>query len=382
MDFNLTSEQTMLADSLHRYLARSYALSARRAAMAEPRGFSADHWQAYADMGVLALNVPEAHGGLATSVGNPLDTMVVMKAFGRALVVEPFWMTAVVAANAIALSDNEALKADLLPSIADGSLVISLAALEHGGRYDFNHVVTAASPSAGGWRLAGKKAVVLHGAQADKLIVSARTHGGSAAADGIALFVVERDAAGVRALDSATVDGFRSAEITLDGVDVPASALLADGARGAAILERTSELASAALVAEALGIVEALTETTNEYLKTRRQFGVPIGKFQALQHRVADMLVCVEQVRAMAALAATKVSLDDARARARAIAAARAMIAEAGRFVMKNAVQLHGGMGVTDELIVSHHVKRLTMLNRTYGDYEHHLARYAALMDA
>jgi len=382
MDFNLSQEQTMLADSLRRYLAKSYQMPARKAAMAEAKGFSADHWQAYADMGVLALNVPEAHGGLASGAGNPLDTMVVMKEFGRALVVEPFWMTAVVAANAIALCDNAPLQAELLPAIGDGSLLVSLAALEHGGRYDFNHVATTATATHGGFRLAGRKAVVLHGGQADRLIVSARTNGATSDPGGVALFLVDAKAAGLGIFDTATVDGLRSAEIRLDGVEVPATAQLASGDRGAELLEHVGELAGAALCAEALGIVEALTETTNEYLKTRRQFGVPIGKFQALQHRVADMLVCVEQVRAMASLAATKVALADTRARRKAIAAARVAIADASRFVSKNAVQLHGGMGVTDELIVSHHVKRLAMLNQTYGDYEHHLARYAALMDA
>ena len=383
MDFNFTQEQTLLEDSLRRYLARSYGLPARRAAIAAPNGYSTEHWQAYADMGVLALNVPEAHGGLAAGAGgNPLDTLVVMREFGRALVVEPLWMSAVVCANAIALGGTDAQQAKLLPELADGSKVFALAALEPGGRYDANHVATTATATAGGFTLSGRKAVVLHGAQADHLIVSARVAGSVAEAEGIALFIVDRSAPGLRALDSATVDGLRAAEITLDGVVVPQLALLAGGTGGAAALERTIQLAGAALCAEALGIVEALIEATNEYLKTRKQFGVPIGKFQALQHRVADMLVCVEQVRAMAYFAAVKVGLDDAGARRSAIAAARATIAEAGRFVGKHAVQLHGGMGVTDELAVSHYVKRLTMLNQTFGDYEHHLAQYAEGMAA
>ena len=354
MDFNFTQEQTLLADSLRRYLAKSYALPARRQAIAAPSGYSAEHWQAYADMGMLALNVPEAHGGLAAGPGgNPLDTLVVMREFGRGLVVEPLWMSAVVCANAIALSGSDAHHTALLPALADGSEVFALGALEPGGRYDFNHVATTASASGDGFKLSGRKAVVLHGAQAEHLIVSARVSGKVADANGVALFVVERNAPGLRAFDYATVDGLRAAEITLDGVVVPQSAMLADETRGTAVLERTIQLAGAALCAEALGIVEALTDTTNEYLKTRKQFGVPIGKFQALQHRVADMLVCVEQIRAMAC-----------------------------RFVGKNAVQLHGGMGVTDELIVSHYVKRLTMLNQTFGDYEHHLAQYAEAMTA
>jgi alkylation response protein AidB-like acyl-CoA dehydrogenase len=383
MDFNFTEEQTLLADSLRRYLAKSYALPARRQAIAAQAGYSAEHWQAYADMGVLALNVPEVHGGLAAGPGgNPLDTLVVMRELGRGLVVEPLWMSAIVCANAIALGGSDAQQSALLPALADGSEIFALGALEPGGRYDLNHVATTATASGDRYQLSGRKAVVLHGAQADHLIVSARMTGNVADASGIALFVVDRNAPGLHAFDYATVDGLRSAEITLDGVAVPQSALLADGTRGAAVLERTIQLAGAALCAEALGIVEALTESTNEYLKTRKQFGAPIGKFQALQHRVADMLVCVEQVRAMAYFAAVKVSLEDAEARRNAIAAARATIAEAGRFVGRNAVQLHGGMGVTDELIVSHYVKRLTMLNQTFGDYEHHLAQYAEAMTA
>ena len=383
MDFNFTQEQTLLEDSLRRYLAKSYGLPARRKAIAAAIGYDVEHWQAYADMGVLALNVPEAHGGLAAGPGgNPLDTLVVMRELGRALVVEPLWMSAVVCANAIALGGTDAQQAKLLPELADGSKVFALAALEPGGRYDANHVATTATAGGGGFTLSGRKAVVLHGAQADRLIVSARVAGSVTDAEGIALFVVDRAARGLRALDSATVDGLRAAEITLDAVEVPQAAMRASNTGGAAVLERTIPLAGAALCAEALGIVEALIEATNEYLKTRKQFGVPIGKFQALQHRVADMLVCVEQVRAMAYFAAVKVGLEDAGARRSAIAAARAANAEAGRFVGKNAVQLHGGMGVTDELAVSHYVKRLTMLNQTFGDYEHHLAQYAEAMSA
>ena len=383
MDFHFTQEQTLLADSLRRYLARSYALPARRQAIAAPGGYSAVHWQAFADIGVLALNVPEAHGGLAAGPGgNPLDTLVVMRELGRGLVVEPLWMSAVVCANAIALGGSDAQQSVLLPALADGTKIFALGALEPGGRYDPYHVATTAVTSGDGFKLTGRKAVVLHGAQADNLLVSARISGKLDDANGIALFVLDRNTPGLRAMDCATVDGLRAAEITLDGVFAPQSALLTDGTRGGGVLEHTIQLAGAALCAEALGIVEALTETTNEYLKTRKQFGVPIGKFQALQHRVADMLVCVEEVRAMAYYAAVKVGLEDAPARRSAIAAARATIAEAGRFVGRNAVQLHGGMGVTDELIVSHYVKRLTMLNQTFGDYDHHLAQYAAAMSA
>ena len=394
MDFSFSHEQTQIGDSLRRYLAKSYALPDRMRATEARRGFDDEHWNAFADMGILALNVPEAHGGLASDDGNPIDTLVVMREMGRGLCVEPVWMSGIVCANLIALSGNGALQAALLPSLADGTAVFALAALEHGGRYDFDHVATRAVRGADGYALSGKKSVVLHGGQADTLLVTARVstaESGAArsaadpvasTADNIAIFVVDRNAPGVHVLDYQTVDELRGAEITFNGVTVAAGAMLVDGANGSAILARAIERANAALCAEALGIVEALTDATNEYLKTRKQFGVPIGKFQALQHRVADMLVSVEQVRAMAYYAAAKVTVGDRDERGRAIAAARAAVAEASKFVSKNAVQLHGGMGVTDELVVSHYVKRLTMLNQTYGDYEHHLAAYAALMEA
>ena len=376
MDFSFSHEQTQIGDSLRRYLAKSYALPDRMRATEARRGFDDEHWNAFADMGILALNVPEAHGGLAADDGNPLDTLVVMREMGRGLCVEPVWMSGVVCANLIALSGNAALQTALLPSLADGTAVFTLAALEHGGRYDFDHVTTRAERNADGYALTGRKAVVLHGAQADKLLVTARLSGGD-----IAVFVVDRHAPGVHVLDYQTVDELRGADITLNGVSVAADAMLVDGEHGSAIVARAVERANAALCAEALGIVEALTDATNEYLKTRKQFGVPIGKFQALQHRVADMLVSVEQVRAMAYYAAAKVTVVDRDERARAIAAARAAVAEASKFVSRNAVQLHGGMGVSDELVVSHYVKRLTMLNQTYGDYEHHLAAYAERME-
>ena len=376
MDFSFSHEQTQIGDSLRRYLAKSYALPDRMRATEARRGFDDEHWNAFADMGILALNVPEAHGGLAADDGNPLDTLVVMREMGRGLCVEPVWMSGVVCANLIALSGNAALQTALLPSLADGTAVFTLAALEHGGRYDFDHVTTRAERNADGYALTGRKAVVLHGAQADKLLVTARLSGGD-----IAVFVVDPHAPGVHVLDYQTVDELRGADITLNGVSVAADAMLVDGEHGSAIVARAVERANAALCAEALGIVEALTDATNEYLKTRKQFGVPIGKFQALQHRVADMLVSVEQVRAMAYYAAAKVTVVDRDERARAIAAARAAVAEASKFVSRNAVQLHGGMGVSDELVVSHYVKRLTMLNQTYGDYEHHLAAYAERME-
>ena len=385
MDFSFSHEQTQIGDSLRRYLVKSYALPDRMRATEARRGFDDEHWNAFADMGILALNVPEAHGGLASGDGNPVDTLVVMREMGRGLCVEPVWMSGVVCANLIALSGNEALQSALLPSLADGTAVFSLAALEPGGRFDFEHVTTRAERNADGYALTGKKAVVLHGGQADKLLVTARiSEAGSTntnSADNIAVFVVDRHAPGVHVLDYQTVDELRGADIALNCVTVAADAMLVDGANGSLVVARAVERANAALCAEALGIVEALTEATNEYLKTRKQFGVPIGKFQALQHRVADMLVSVEQVRAMAYYAAAKVTVIDRDERARAIAAARAAVAEASKFVSKNAVQLHGGMGVTDELIVSHYVKRLTMLNQTYGDYEHHLAAYAELME-
>ncbi|MBK7134848.1 MAG: acyl-CoA dehydrogenase family protein [Rhodocyclales bacterium] len=368
MDFNYTDEQNALRDTLSRYIAKDYPFEARRALAKSADGFSRDHWKQFADLGLLALPFPEDFGGMN---GNGVDTMLVMEAFGRGLVLEPYLATVVVAGHLIRDAGSAAQKEALLPSIASGELMLALAHYERGARYEVSRVDTAAKADGGGWTLSGAKAVVLGGGAADKLLVSAGT------GKGISLFLVDAKAAGVSVRSYMTQDGGRAAEIALDNVAVGKDALV--GPEGGALpaIERALDYGIAAMCAESVGIMAALDEATLEYLKTRKQFGQPIGRFQALQHRMVDMVIATEQARSMAMMAAVKADSPDAAGRRRAISAARAYIGQQARFVGQQAVQLHGGMGVVDELNVSHYFKRLTMINATFGDVDHHLGLFS-----
>ena len=368
MDFNYTDEQNALRDTLSRFIAKDYPFEARRALAKSADGFSRDHWKQFADLGLLALPFPEDFGGMN---GNAVDTMLVMEAFGRGLVLEPYLATVVVAGHLIRDAGSAAQKEALLPSIASGELMLALAHYERGARYEVSRVDTAAKADGGGWTLSGAKAVVLGGGAADKLLVSAGT------GKGISLFLVDTKAAGVSVRSYMTQDGARAAEVRLDNVSVGADAIV--GAQDAALpaIERALDYGIAALCAESVGIMAALDEATLEYLKTRKQFGQPIGRFQALQHRMVDMVIATEQARSMAMMAAVKADSTDAAERRRALSAARAYIGQQARFVGQQAVQLHGGMGVVDELNVSHWFKRLTMINATFGDVDHHLGLFS-----
>jgi alkylation response protein AidB-like acyl-CoA dehydrogenase len=368
MDFNYTDEQNALRDTLSRFIAKDYPFEARRALAKSAEGFSRDHWKQFADLGLLALPFPEDFGGMN---GNAVDTMLVMEAFGRGLVLEPYLATVVVAGHLIRDAGSVALKEALLPSIAGGELMLALAHYERGARYEVSRVDTAAKADGGGWTLSGAKAVVLGGGAADKLLVSAGT------GKGISLFLVDTKAAGVSVRSYMTQDGARAAEVRLDNVSVGADAIVGaqDGALPA--IERALDYGIAAMCAESVGIMAALDEATLEYLKTRKQFGQPIGRFQALQHRMVDMVIATEQARSMAMMAAVKADSTDAAERRRALSAARAYIGQQARFVGQQAVQLHGGMGVVDELNVSHWFKRLTMINATFGDVDHHLGLFS-----
>jgi len=368
MDFNYTDEQNALRDTLSRFIAKDYPFEARRALAKSADGFSRDHWKQFAELGLLALPFPEDFGGMN---GNAVDTMLVMEAFGRGLVLEPYLATVVVAGHLIRDAGSAAQKEALLPSIASGELMLALAHYERGARYEVSRVDTAAKADGGGWTLSGAKAVVLGGGAADKLLVSAGT------GKGISLFLVDTKAAGVSVRSYMTQDGARAAEVRLDNVSVGADAIV--GAQDAALpaIERALDYGIAALCAESVGIMAALDEATLEYLKTRKQFGQPIGRFQALQHRMVDMVIATEQARSMAMMAAVKADSTDAAERRRALSAAKAYIGQQARFVGQQAVQLHGGMGVVDELNVSHWFKRLTMINATFGDVDHHLGLFS-----
>jgi alkylation response protein AidB-like acyl-CoA dehydrogenase len=374
MDFDLTDEQKALQDTLARFIEKDYTFDIRKPITKAAEGYSKDKWKQLADLGLLALPFPEAHGGMD---GTAVDTMLVMQLLGRGLVVEPYLSTVILCGGLIRDAGGEAQKAAVLPAVAEGKMILALAHYERGGRYELAAVTSTARPEAGGYVLNGAKGVVLQGEVAGKLIVSARTSGKSGDAGGISLFLIDRTAAGITARGYRTQDGGRAAEIELNNVKVAKDALIGAEGKGLPIVERALDIANAALCAETVGIMIAVNETTLEYLKTRKQFGQAIGKFQALQHRMADMVIWAEQAKSMMMLAAVKAGSNDAAERSRAISGARAYVTQAARFVGQNAVQLHGGMGVTDEMKIAHYFKRLTMIASQFGDGDWHMAKFS-----
>jgi alkylation response protein AidB-like acyl-CoA dehydrogenase len=374
MDFNLTEEQTAIQDSLKRYLAKDYAFEQRRALTKTPLGHSAEAWATYAELGILALPFPESAGGLG---GNAVDTMLIAETLGASLALEPFLSTVVLAGSLINEIGTPAQRDTLLAGITQGALQVALAHSEPGARYATNHVAATAKKDGAGWSLGGHKAVVLGAPSADKLLVSARTSGSAFDANGVSLFVVDAKAAGITVRAYATQDSQRAGEVLLKDVKVGADALVGAVNQALPAIEHAIDRGIAALCAEAVGVMAALNAATLEYLKTRKQFGQPIGKFQALQHRMAEMAIATEHARSMALLAAVKVESADVAERRRNVSAAKAYIGQSARTVGQGAVQMHGGMGVTDELIVSHFFKRLTVINATFGDADHHLGKFS-----
>jgi len=373
MDFNFKEEQLQLADALKRWIGRDYGFEARRAIIESSEGSSGAAWAQIAELGLTALPLPEAHGGFD---GGAVDMFVVMQELGRGLVVEPYFATVM---GAEFLKRGGAHGA-LLDQIAGGALKLACALGERQSRHDLRDIATRAEPDGDGWRLRGEKKVVLHGAQAGVLVISSRTAGAQRDADGITLFAVPIDAPGLQITGYRALDGQRAADVRLDGVRVGPGDVIGQVGAGWAILDAVADYGAGLLCAEAVGAMDALFAATLDYLKTRQQFGVPIGKFQALQHRMADMYIHLEQARSMALLAA--VALDNAQGgdegRRRAVSAAKYRVGLAARFVGQQAVQLHGGMGVTDELPAAHWFKRLSTIELTLGDADHHLARFMA----
>lgn len=371
MDFNLTQEQTQFADALRRWVEKDYNFEQRKHIINSAAGVSADAWNALTELGALALPVPEQQGGFN---GNAIDMLVIMQELGRGLVIEPYFAT-VFAAEFLKHAGNQPA---LLEQVAGGTLSLASALAEKQSRYDLFDITTSASKNAAGYLIDGVKTVVLHGAQAGQLIVSARSSGAQRDTAGISLFVVDANTPGISRRDYRTIDGYRAADISFSQVQVPPSALLGAADAGWQMLDAVADYGTTLLCAEAIGVMEAIFAATLEYLKTRQQFGVPIGKFQTLQHRMAEMFMEMEQARSMATLAAVKVSSDDAEERRRTVSAAKARIGQAARYIGQQAVQLHGGMGVTNELPAAHMFKRLTMIELSLGDTDHHLARFVA----
>ena len=373
MDFDFTSEQTQLADTVRRFVEKDYGFETRKHIVATQAGTSDAVWKQLVDLGLTALPLPEEQGGFG---GTAVDMLLVMQELGRGLMAEPYFAT-VFAAEFIKRAGNASQKG-LLERVANGSVKLAAALGERESRFDLLDVATTAVASDGGFVVSGRKAVVPFGAQADTLIVSARTSPASATGGSLSLFIVDAHAKGVAIRDFRSLDGTRVAEIEFEDVALGADALL--GERGAAgpIIDAVADYGVALLCAEAVGAMEALNAATLEYARTRKQFGQPIACFQVLQHRMVEMFMHLEQARSMAYLAAVKVDSTDAGERRRAASAAKVRIGQAARYIGQQAVQIHGGMGVTNELPAVHLFKRLTMIELTLGDTDHHLARFVA----
>lgn len=373
MDIQLTEEQELLRSSLQRLLRDQYDFEARRKIVATEEGWSRSHWNQFAEMGLLAAPFSEAVGGLG---GGAVATMIVMQEFGRNLVVEPYFETVVLAGGLIEDAGTDAQKEDYLPPIMAGESIWALAWTEGHSRYDLNNVGTSAKSTGDGYVLNGAKAAVIGAPWADKLIVSARTSGNQRDREGISLFVVDREAAGVHLQSFQTIDGRRAAEILLKDVHVPASALLGEKGSGVAALEACRDRAIAALCAEATGAMTELNSATLEYSKTRKQFGATLGSFQVLQHRMVDMFIALEEATSLMQHLNLTVAAKEPNS-SKLASGAKSKIGNAAKFVGEQAIQLHGGMGMSDELNVGHYFKRISSINIQFGDPTYHLMRYA-----
>ncbi len=373
MDFSLSEEQQMLQDSVAKFVQNDYDFDSRMKVVKGDDGYSKDHWKLFAELGWLMVPFKEDDGGLG---GSAADLMVVMEEFGKGIVIEPFLATAVIGGGLVAAAGNESQKAELIAGIMDGSQQIAFGYAEPQSRYDLSDVATTAEKTDGGYRLNGHKAVVLNGGIANTLIVSARTSGAQTDAEGISLFVVDAATAGVDVQSYRTQDGARAAEVKLDNVDVSAASLL--GAEGSAlpVIESVLHRATLAICAEAVGAMEVAYQKTVEYTKTRVQFGVPIAKFQALQHRMADMFIEHQQAKSIVLMAAMKLD-QGGEGVAKAISAMKVGVGKAARAVGQESVQIHGGIGVTEELDVGHYFKRLTMIELLFGNSAYHTQSFA-----
>ena len=374
MDFDLNEEQRLLKESLERLTSDRYAFEQRKNYAQNAEGWSRELWAQYAELGLLGLPFPEQHGG---SAGGPVETMIVMEAFGRALTLEPYLATVVMGGGFLRHGGNAEQCSDLVPKIADGSLTIAFAHTERQSRYDLHDVETRAARDGSGWVIDGEKGVVLHGDTADRLIVTARIGGGRRDRDGIGVFLVDCKAAGVSRRGYPTQDGLRAAELSLANVKVGPEGVLGEPGSALALIERVADEAIAAMCAEAVGAMATMHELTVDYLKTRRQFGREIGSFQILQHRAVDMLIALEQARSMAMFATMMSTEEDVSERRNAVSAAKVQIGRSGKFIGQQAIQLHGGIGMTMEYKVGHYFKRVTMIDTMFGDADHHLRQLA-----
>lgn len=371
MDFSLSDEQLQLRDAVQRFCEHEYPAAAR--GVAERAGRADERWGLMADMGFLGLPFAAEHGGSELSA---VEVMIVMEGFGRALACEPYCSTVVVAGGLVAAAATPAQARALLPAVARGERRLALALDEPGTRYDLLPLATKATRDGDGYRLDGHKTRVLDGDSADTVVVAARTSGEPGDRDGVTLFLVDARAHGVDVHAYPTLDGCRAADFRFTDVRLPADRVLGEVGGGLALVEAALDRGVAALCAEAVGALDALLELTVDYVKVRKQFGVALGSFQALQHRLVDMLIACEQTRAMACVAAMAVDGGDAAERARLVSAAKVQAGKAARLVAREAIQMHGAMGMTDECKVGHYAKRLMVIGQLFGDVPHHLRRF------
>ncbi len=374
MNFDYNEEQQLLADSVKRFIGKDYDFESRKKLVASENGYSDSVWSTFAEMGLLGLPISPDYDGFG---GGALDMMGVMESIGDGLVVEPFLATTI-GAQFVARGGSGAQKKAILPLVVEGKMKLAFAQTEKGARYNLAHVATKAKKSGGGYVIDGEKNVVVHGPCADKIVVSARTSGADTDAKGISLFLVDAKAPGLKMKTYRTLDELRASDIVLKGVSVPADALIGKEGEGLALIEEVVDYGTALICAEAVGAIKSANDATLEYLKTRKQFGVPIGAFQALQHRMVDMVISYEQAKSMACLACDKADSEkDPAERKRLVSAAKVRVSEACRHVSQESIQLHGGMGMTEEMKVSHTFRRLTMIAQQFGDIDHHLERFS-----
>ena len=376
MDFELSEEQRLLKDSVERLTTQRYDFEARKKYMKEADGWSRALWKQYVDLGLTALPFAEEHGGIG---GGPVETMIVMEAFGRALALEPYFASVILGGSFVKLGASEAARNDVLPKVAVGETLLAFAHIERQARYDLADVAATAKKDGSGYVLNGEKSLSVHGDVADKIVVSARVSGDQRARNGIGLFLVDAKAGGVSRRGYPTMDGLRAAEVSLSNVKVGADAVIGEPGNAYPLIEQVGDIAIAALAAEAVGAMSAMHEITVDFLKQRKQFGVPIGNFQVLQHRAGDMLIALEQARSMAMLATMMTEEQNAEERRKSISAAKVQIGRSAKIVGQSAIQLHGGIGMTMEYKVGHYFKRVTMIDTMFGDADYHLAALARM---
>jgi len=376
MDFSFSDEQTLLQESVSRFITNDYGFESRQKHSRSDVGYSLENWQTFAELGWLGVPFSENHGGFG---GGAVETMLMMEEFGKGLVVEPYLATVVACGSALNGFGSEDQKSSFIPEIIDGSKLWALAFAEPQGRFNLADLTTTATASNGSYLLSGHKSVVINGPNANFFIVSARTSGEQRDETGVSLFIIPSDAKGLSRRDYPTVDGQRASELILDNVELDEASRLGEEGQGLNILQQAIDFATLAIGSEAVGCMEVLYKDTVEYCKNREQFGQPIGKFQVLQHRMVDMFMEHEQSKSLMFMAAMRWDEGYGAEAQKAVSAFKVQVGKSGKFVGQSAVQLHGGMGMTDELNIGHYFKRLTIIDTMFGNVDHHLKRFGSL---